>query len=387
MMSGLQERIVARIAREGPLSFSTYMDLALYDPSDGFYSAGGHAGRRGDFITSPEVGLLFGAVLARALDEWWDESGRPDPFVVVEAAAGVGTLARTVLEAAPRCLGALTYVLVEQSAALRTRHRDHLPITDPPLALAPRLVDGDDIEQLTDESFGSGPRFVSLAELPAISVEGVVLANELLDNLPFDLVERTPRGWSEVRVGVDVDDPHVFVEVLVPLADDDERLDLVTTCAPDTPLGHRAPIQRAAGEWLARALACVEGGRVVVFDYGDTTAALSARPWHEWLRTYRGQERGIHPLEAPGWQDITVEVAVDQLAVVGEPDEHTDQAAFLVAHGIEDLVAEGRRIWTERAHLGDLTALKGRSRVTEAEALLDPTGLGAFRVLTWIVSR
>ena len=62
----------------------------------------GRAGRRGDFITSPEVGPLFGAVVARALDAWWAEAGEPDVFTVVEAGAGPGTLARSVLAAAPR---------------------------------------------------------------------------------------------------------------------------------------------------------------------------------------------------------------------------------------------------------------------------------------------
>ena len=61
------------------------------------------------------------------------------------------------------------------------------------------------------------------------------------------------------------------------------------------------------------------------------------------------------------------------------------QADWLRAHGIDDLVADARRTWTARAHIGDLAALKARSRVTEAEALLDPTGLGAFRVLEWTV--
>ena len=83
------------------------MEAALYDPEDGFYASGGSAGRRGDFLTAPEVGPLYGAVLARALDTWWAELGRPDPFVVVEAGAGPGTLARSVLAAAPACLPAL----------------------------------------------------------------------------------------------------------------------------------------------------------------------------------------------------------------------------------------------------------------------------------------
>ena len=72
-----------------------------------------------DFVTSPEVGTLFGALVARALDASWHELGAPDPFVVIEAGAGRGRLAADVLRAAPACAPALRYVLVERSAALR----------------------------------------------------------------------------------------------------------------------------------------------------------------------------------------------------------------------------------------------------------------------------
>src|SRR5690349_24077989 len=98
------------------------MDLALYDEQRGFFAKRGEAGRRGDFLTSPEVGPLFGAVLARALDTWWDELGAPDPFVLIEAGAGTGTLWRAVRAAAPRCAAALRPVLVERSARLRAEH-------------------------------------------------------------------------------------------------------------------------------------------------------------------------------------------------------------------------------------------------------------------------
>ena len=81
-----------------------------------------------------------------------------------------------------------------------------------------------------------------------------------------------------------------------------------------------------------------------------------------------------------GSQDITCDVAVDQLV---EPDLVSTQAAFLRRHGIEELVAEGRREWERRASTGDLEALRARSRVREAEALLDPGGLGGFAVLEW----
>src|SRR6476620_6749755 len=152
--------MAAEIERRGSLPFSEVMERALYDPDHGFYATGGGAGRRRDFLTSPEVGPLFGAVIARALDRWWREMGSPDPYVVVEAGAGVGTLARAVLEAAPDCATALRYVLVERSAALRAQQGVHIALEEPALAFAPTPPDEDDVVATATVP---GPIVVSLA--------------------------------------------------------------------------------------------------------------------------------------------------------------------------------------------------------------------------------
>ena len=85
-------------------------------------------------------------------------------------------------------------------------------------------------------------------------------------------------------------------------------------------------------------------------------------------------------LDDLGRQDITCDVAVNQLPPASA---NTAQAEWLRSHGLDALVAEGRATWTERASVGDLEAIKARSRVTEADALTDPSGLGAFRVIEW----
>ncbi|MGH9148963.1 MAG: SAM-dependent methyltransferase, partial [Acidimicrobiales bacterium] len=113
---------MAPSAASAPLSYEEFVDFALYDPQRGFYATAGQAGREGDFITSPELGPLFAAVLARALDAWWDELGRPDPYTVVEAGAGRGVLGGQILAAAGRCRPALRYVAVERAARLRAAH-------------------------------------------------------------------------------------------------------------------------------------------------------------------------------------------------------------------------------------------------------------------------
>jgi SAM-dependent MidA family methyltransferase len=374
MPTQVAEIVAERARRLGPIPFDEVVDIALYHPEHGFYSTGGGAGRSGDFLTSPEVGPLFGAILANALDQWWRDLGEPDPYVVVEAGAGAGTLARHVLDANPACIAALRYVLVERSERLRDAQHARLPMEPARQVLGPAVVT--DPDEGPHPQPGVGPLVTSLTELPQRSFAGAVIANELLDNLPFDLMEKEPLGWAEVRV----DDE--LRETLVPAATDlalhAERL------APDAPPGARIPLQRAAAAWLREALGVLDRGRIAVVDYAGTTPDMARRPWTEWVRTYRGHGPGGHPLEHLGEQDITCEVAVDQLPT---PDATRHQADFLRAHGIDGLADDARRAWQDRAHIGDLDALKHRSRVGEATALTDPAGLGAFRVLEWEVGK
>jgi SAM-dependent MidA family methyltransferase len=316
------------------------MEAALYG-EQGFYQSGGRAGRRGDFLTSPEVGPLFGAVVAQALDSWWDQFGQPSHYPVVDAGAGPGTLARAVVAAAPRCLPALSYTMVERSEAQRALHP-------------------------------TGPNLHSAAAMADTS-SAVVLANELLDNLPFDLLVYDGH-WREAWITQEADGR--YTETL------HEPSHLPVGLVKQPVHGARAPRQDAAVAWVADARSRLSpGGRVVMFDYCSTTASMSSRPWREWLRTYRQHERGEHYLKNAAHQDITCEVALDQLAL---PDTVSTQAQWLALHGIDELVAQGRAIWTERSAIGDLAALKARSRVREAEALIDPTGLGAFTVAEWL---
>lgn len=350
----LTERLRHRIATDGPLAVSDYVDAALYDENDGFYATVGRAGRRGDFLTAPEVGPLFGAVMARAIDAWWDELGRPEHFVVHEWGAGPGTLARSVLAAAPEALisGALEWVLIESSATQRALHPEHAQL-----------------------------RSVAGLESAPGSITGVVLANELLDNLPFDIVELVGDGWAPLSI--DADERGDFV-LAIGEPGPQPGLERVLGDASPVASGTRLPMPGAATEWLSAAIATLHRGRVVVFDYGAPLRELADRDGG-WLRTHRSHDGRSDWLVDPGSCDITIDVPFDLLAIEATPSEDRRQDEWLQVHGIDVLVEEGRRRWEASAGVGDLAALTARSRIREAEALCDPTGMGAFRVVEWLI--
>jgi len=337
--SASDEIRAAIVAAGGALRFDEFMRLALYG-AHGFYSSGGQAGRRGDFITSPEIGPLFGAVIARWIEAEWRRLGEPDDFTIVECGAGPGTLARSVLAAAPQWRH--HYCAVELSDRQRREHSDDVR---------------------------------SMSVLPNGPINGVVIANELLDNLPLRLAV-FDGGWREVAVSLGRGD--TFAEI---------------TTAPDpdwhwlpssAPHGARLPIQDGAADWVASALRLLRQGSIIAFDYcTPTTAELVGRPWREWLRTYRAHGRGEHYLAIPGTQDITAQVCIDQLP---PPTETLSQTQYLQRWGIDELVEEGRLAWAASAARPDVKALSMRSRVREGEALVDSRGVGAFQSLTWRVA-
>jgi SAM-dependent MidA family methyltransferase len=208
--------------------------------------------------------------------------------------------------------------------------------------------------------------------MPTAPFCGVIIANELLDNLPFRLAVYDG-GWREANVVVADDGAASEVLVAAPAE--------WTWLPAAPPHGARVPVQQAANEWVRAARSLLTAGSVLAIDYFTaTTWQLANSPWREWLRTYRGHERGAHYLRDVGLQDITTQVCVDQLpaATALRP-----QAQFLQRWGIDELVEEGRVAWAAAAGAPNVAAMRMRSRIREAESLLDPAGLGGFLVLEW----
>ncbi len=340
-MPSAAKQISAAIAAalNGAISFEKFMELSLYS-QNGFYNTVGQAGRRGDFLTSPEVGPLFGAVIAQAIDSRWHELGCPKKFTIVEVGAGPGTLAKSVLKADLECRAALSYIAVETSLAQRNLHPTEV---------------------------------ISQNQMPSESFVGMIIANELLDNLPFRLFV-FDNQWQEAFV---VERDGKFLEVLQAVEDAPAWL------PQNPPHGTRLPVQQQAQRWLATSLHLIEHGSLIIFDYCMTSEIASPKPWRDWLRTYRDHKLGGHYLSQPGEQDITSHVMIDQLAMITEPTRISRQADWLIEHGLNTLVDEGRRYWQVHAAKPDLQAIKMRSRVTESESLCALDGLGNLKVLEW----
>lgn len=345
----MKKRILRLIRREGPLPFERFMELALYDPAEGYYAAGPLRSRpAGDFLTSPEVSPAFGETLAEYAVGENRRLGEPPDFTVAEAGAGSGALLEPLLAALPFPARA---VAVEASAAARAALSARLPCLN---VYSPQDAPG----RLT----------------------GVMFANEVADNLPVALAAREGGGWSERRVGEE-DGELTFVAAPA-RAGVREWLDAY---AGEVAEGGTAAAQLAAGDWISGWAGRLAAGSLVVLDYGGSAADLAARGGAV-LRTHRGHRPGPHPLESPGEIDITADVNFTALADAargrGLECEVLTQREFLTRCGLPARLADLRERELRLAGAGEhLERLRVRSQITGASALLDPAGLGGFRVL------
>jgi SAM-dependent MidA family methyltransferase len=349
----LLDRLISQIEAEGPMPFEDFMQASLYDPEDGFFASGPlRSVKAGDFLTSPEVSPWFGRTLGRfaAAERSVLQAGGAAPFTIVDVGAGSGSLLTSLIEELGD--GATEVWAVDASPAARAS-----------------------LEQRSDWQVSTG-----LDHVPS-RLTGVIVANELLDNLPVALVARHGDGWEERWVGLSSDGL-----ALAPMIARPEIEEWAERFGGSVRDGGMIEVQIAAGEWLNRALSRLQAGAVLVVDYGGTAEELEPRRTQGTLRTYRAHHLGPDPLLEPGATDVTVDVNFSALQAVaadaGAEVELQRQDDFLSAWGLRDEVARMRGEELDLARGGDAMArLQVRSERTEAETLLHPRGLGDFRVL------
>ncbi len=312
----LAELIRAEIAAAGEwLSFARYMELALYAPGLGYYSAGARKlGTEGDFVTAPELSPLFGRALARQAAQVLKESGGD----ILELGAGSGKLAVDLLGEL-ETQGTLPgrYRILDVSADLRQRQEERLA------SRLPHLMD----------------RVEWLDELPQ-RFTGLILGNEVLDALPAHLVAW--RGGKIFERGVALKDGEFAWEDRP--ADDPALLAAAEKiAAPDDYLSEICLAAPALAGSLAERL---ERGAMLFLDYGFGTAEYyhPQRRQGTLMCHYRHHAHG-DPFYLPGLQDITAHVDFSAVATAGVDTGldflgYTSQAHFLINCGITDLLAQ-----------------------------------------------
>jgi SAM-dependent MidA family methyltransferase len=337
-----------QITDAGPIRFSDFMNVALYEPQLGYYARETRqVGREGDFFTSVSVGPLFGELLARRFLREWQESNSPTRWRILECGAHDGTLAADVLGAlarlSPQALAGLEYAIAEPLHLLQAAQRKTL------------------------SGFPANARFVdNVAELASDPLPGVAFGNELLDALPFHLVEWHSDGWRECRVNVDISGKFTWENDHT--IDDPKLLSALASLGNHFPIGYRSEIRTNFTDFLEPLTHCLSSGLLVWLDYGF------ARPEYYdiarksgTLRTFSKHRAAEDPLAVPGEIDITAHVdftAVAEAAIsLGcQARSFRNQGAWLTEIGREWLLSlEGQtptqalrqfQTLTHPAHLG-----------------------------------
>jgi len=357
-------------AAGGRVTFAQFMELCLYHPARGYYSSFGpeteEAARApaADYVTSVDLHPAFGHLIAREAARHLDRvaAGGAGPLDVVELGPGRGLLARDFLQAVakerPDLHGRLRYTLVEPNVGWAQIQRRNLL---PEHAGRVRWVRS------------SGPL------LPLRRLRGVVLANEVLDALPFHLVERGRAGLEEIYVGALPGG--ALVEAAGPVSDPSLARALERGGV------ELAPGQRAEVSLMAEALAhevagAVASGAAILVDYGDEAGQLydpAARP-RGTMRCFFRHRLSDNPLVRLGRQDITAHVdftAVSRGLGAGgmEVGRLERQAQFLDRTGLPEFVG---RLEADQARLPREVFVRHRRAFM---ALSDRQGLGGNLVL------
>jgi SAM-dependent MidA family methyltransferase len=351
----LARELAARIATNGPITFAEYMEACLYHPEHGYYSRAERT-RFADYYTSVDVHPIFGRLLARQLEQMWRILDCPAPFFVVESGAGVGRLAKHVLDFAtlrlPDFYAALRYTAVECSPARRAAHAT---------ALAAHFAAG---------------HLESSADLPANISTGCILSNEMFDAMPVHRVLQQSGEFHEVYVGIDRESLVESVRsISSPQIEEYFRRQEIKLQE-----GQHAEANLAACKWISDAARRLDRGYFLTVDYGYPARELyNPRRVRGTLLAYRNHKVSEKYYEAPGEQDLTAHVNFTALELWGRdaglmPLGLVPQSRFLISLGREN----------EFADLYDpgQTETESVRAQLQLSSLIHPEGMGeTFQVL------
>jgi len=362
----LREKIELEIRDRGPIPFSRYMEMCLYDPELGYYSRSAEQfGKAGDFYTSSDVHAVFGRLLARQFEEMWRALGSPASIEILELGPGRGLFAQDVLdwseEKFPEFFEALHYLLDELSPSLRAKLQGTLSRHFEAGKVS--LCDEKGMTSVVPPAGQSNPALA--AEVPRI-----VFANEFFDALPVEILS------DQGSLRISAKDGR-FVETWV--APSPDELEFLERYSVQPAPGERIEIPLLAQQCIAPIAASMERGFFVIIDYGYTRAEHLAGRHRGTVMTYRQHSASPNPYEAPGEQDITAHVNFTALAQAAEQagmqvQPLLTQSQFLMGIGEGNQFAdafEEARLPQERAKVA-----------LQLKHLVTPAGMGeSFHVL------
>ncbi|SCZ52575.1 class I SAM-dependent methyltransferase [Thiohalomonas denitrificans] len=331
LCAAIREEI--RRAKNARVSFARFMELALYAPGMGYYSAGSRKfGEAGDFVTAPELTPLFSRCIAHQSAEILGRTGGD----ILEFGAGSGVMAADVLAELERTGNLPTaYWILEVSADLRERQQEALRLR------VPHLVE----------------RVQWLESWPEI-FEGVVLANEVLDAMPVHRFRVAADGVEEQFVGLDGER---FSEIWD--RPDDARVersmeDLVSECSLTE--GYVSELNLAARDWTRQLASVLKRGAALVIDYGFPRREFYHPERSEGTLMCHYRHRSHQdPYRYVGLQDITTHVDFTAIAEAAHDAGlrvagFTNQTNFLLANGLAGMAEDT----SDRGRLDKAAAIK-----------------------------
>lgn len=307
----LREKILSEIGQHGDLTFPEYLEMALYDPELGYYArSDSQVGRGGDFYTSVSVGALFGQLLAQRFAKWWEENGSPQTWRIVEIGAHDGKLAADVLGYLhayfPKAWQALEYAIPEPLPRLRQAQHERLSKLAKKLNIAS-----------------------TMASISAHPLPGIAFGNEILDALPFHLVEFYAGEWQEIYVTTNLTFTPKPIDHASQLAAALEKI------GTDFPQGYRTEIRTNFPSFLRNVSTCLTDCLLLFIDYGFAAPEYYERSRAAGtLRTFSKHKADEDPLVRPGEIDITAHVDFTDLAAAAKtigyaPTAFSSQGSYL----------------------------------------------------------